>query len=263
MDIWFSQHAGGADFRQQDAVLVAPDVHQSRDLPVTSAPVDPKELLLGVADGVSGSPSAGQASQLLLKLLSHLAFARAETLPDGLLDVATIRVAAETFRDQLLSRRAYGAATTFAILQVHSGKAMVANCGDSRVYRIAASEDGGARWRQLSKDHTVLTELREAGAVAGQHRDLASIYSGLAHCIIADPEEGDVWVHRVLFDIAPGDTFLLTTDGMHEVLGNDLQALYDPLLSLPDQVARWRTAILAAGPLDNFSLVACRFPSAG
>lgn len=147
MDVWYSQHAGVPGFRQQDAILVAPDVHQTGDLPVTSAPANPADLLLGVADGVSGSPAAGQASQLILKLLSHLAFARAETLPQGLLDVATIRVAAETFRDQLLSRRAYGAATTFAILQVHAGKAVVANCGDSRVYRIAASEDGGARWQ--------------------------------------------------------------------------------------------------------------------
>lgn len=108
----------------------------------------------------------------------------------------------------------------------------------------------------------MLTELRDAGTVAGRHRELASIYSGLAHCIIADPEEGDVWVHRVSFDIAPGDTFLLTTDGVHEVLGEGLQALYDPLLSLPEQMARWRSAVLTAGPSDNFSLVACRFPSA-
>ena len=57
--------------------------------------------------------------------------------------------------------------------------------------------------------------------IRGNPSDYASIYNGLAHCIVADPEEGDVEVNTTRIDMAPGDVFLLTSDGVHDVISDE------------------------------------------
>lgn len=262
MDIWFTQHAGRPEFSQQDSILVAGKVFQGRDLSVRSIPAELNGMLVGVADGVSASPSADQASRLVLQLLQTVIRNRPDLLDHGLLGSRIVAEVGETFRLRLAKGRSWGAATTLAVMHVQGGRAAILNCGDSRVYRIRSDTNGQPEWRQLSKDHTVLEELRATGAItAGDTDAYASIYSGLAHCIVADPEEGDIHFYRRIVDLVPGDVFLLTTDGVHETLGDpQLQDLYNPGKELSEQVVRWREAALGAGSPDNLTLAAFRVP---
>ena len=250
MEAWFTQHRGQPDYSQQDALLLAGDVFQSPDLPVSSATISEDVALLAVADGVSGSPAADRASRIILELIAAASHSRI-----GLVDAKLIREACETFRERLARGRTYGAATTLALLHIHGRSAAVVNCGDSRVYRIRDGE-----WRQLSKDHTMLAELKACGELGDvDPSDVASIYKGLAHCIVADPIEANVRIHSRVVDIHAGDIVLITTDGIHETLdGGRLQNLYDPALPLPAQIDRWRDAVFAAGAPDNFSLIALK-----
>lgn len=262
MDVWFTQHVGQPDYSQQDSLLVAGQIHQSRNLSVRSASVDGNDLLVAVADGVSASPSAHLSSQLILKLLSATVMGHRDWLDNGLIGGKLIRNISGIFRAKLARGRTWGAATTLAALHVRDGHASVTNCGDSRVYRIRHGKDGLAEWRQLTKDHTILAGMQAKGIAKGINpSDCASIYKGLEHCIVADPEESNVRVHTALIDVAPGDIFLLTSDGIHDVLGDEqLKALYDRRLDISAQVAIWREAVLAAGAFDNLTLAAIAYP---
>lgn len=258
MDICFTQHCGQPSYDQQDSLLVNGKTYQSRNLAVTLISLEPEELLIGVADGVSGSPSAAIASRLILELLFEAFCVRRDLLDNGLAGARLVRHACDFFREKLARRKTYGAATTLAALHIRGSQAAMVNSGDSRVYRVRRSEEHEPEWRQLSRDHTLFADLQSQGKFKSVNpKDVASIYKGLAHCIVADPEEGNVRVQRQIVDIIPGDLFLLMTDGVHETLGDDnLQKLFDPDMGLADQLAQWRAAVLAAGSPDNFSLIA-------
>ena len=262
MKIWFTQHVGQPGYSQQDSLLVVDRVYQSRDLPTRSAQVNSSDILVAVADGVSSSPSAHLASQIILKLLFTAVRDHPDWLDGGLLCGRSVQKIGETFRERLVRGRSWGAATTLAALHVRDGRAAVVNCGDSRVYRIRPDDTGQPEWQQLTKDHTIINEMLAKGMILGNSSDYASIYNGLAHCIVADPEEGNVRVNTTRIDVAPGDVFLLTSDGVHDVISNErLRSLYNPDIDLAAQVAIWRDAVFAAGAHDNFTLAVLRFPS--
>jgi serine/threonine protein phosphatase PrpC len=262
MKIWFTQHAGQPEYSQQDCLLVADRIYQSRNLPTRCAQVNSSHILVAVADGVSSSPSAHLASQMILKLLFSGVRDHPDWLDGGLLCGRSVQKIAEIFRGRLARGRSWGAATTLAALHARDGHAAVVNCGDSRVYRIRPENTGQPEWRQLTKDHTIFNEMLAKGLIRGDPSDYASIYNGLAHCIIADPEEGDVRVNTTRIAVAPGDLFLLTSDGVHDVISDErLRALYNPDIDLAAQVAIWRDAVFAAGAHDNFTLAVLRFPS--
>ena len=221
MKIWFTQHVGQPGYSQQDSLLVVDRVYQSRDLPTRSAQVNSSDILVAVADGVSSSPSAHLASQIILKLLFTAVRDHPDWLDGGLLCGRSVQKIGETFRERLVRGRSWGAATTLAALHVRDGRAAVVNCGDSRVYRIRPDDTGQPEWQQLTKDHTIINEMLAKGMILGNSSDYASIYNGLAHCIVADPEEGNVRVNTTRIDVGPGDVFLLTSDGVHDVISDE------------------------------------------
>jgi len=259
--ICFAQHAGQPLFDQQDAVLINQEVRQQRDVVDSLGLAEGTDLLLAVADGVSVSPAAARASRLLLELLVHR-MADHPLTPRHLLDGRMLREVHQGFCSRLaVTRRTYGAATTLAALNICRDSAAILNCGDSRVYRIRQAGEGNTEWQQLSEDHTLLQAFRDEG-IASEDEDYASLYNGLAHCLVADSEESDFAIHRQVVKVEPGDTFLLTTDGVHDTLGTaGLASLYNPALTTRAQVLRWREAVLAAGSPDNLSLIFCRMPS--
>ena len=132
MKIWFTQHVGQPEYSQQDSLLVVDRVYQSRDLPTRSAQVSSRNVLVAVADGVSSSPSANLASQMILKLLFSAVRDGPDWLDGGLLCGRSVQKIGETFREHLARGRSWGAATTLAALHIRDGHATVVDCRDSR-----------------------------------------------------------------------------------------------------------------------------------
>jgi protein phosphatase len=149
--------------------------------------------------------------------------------------------------------KTYGAATTIALAHIRSHRAVVLNVGDSRVYHA----DWEGRWQRLSKDHTVLQGMIDRSEVSPD-KEYASLYDAIEHVLIADYEESDFAIHRVMATLAPGDTLVLCTDGVHDVLGEQaMWGMFDPALDVAGQVRVWRDAVWRAGAWDNFSLIQC------
>ena len=246
--IAFTQHCGN-NLSQQDALWDGMQVFQERDLvPRLHTTNSPAPIVIAVADGVASSPYPQKASKQVLKSLA------AELVTEAPFDGRMIRRIHGYLCDTLAKGKTFSALTTLIAAQYHRDRCSILSIGDSRAYRMTAKGD----WQQLSRDHTVLNAMIDRGeAVAG--KVYASIYNMLDACLVADDEETEFPLHRAESSLLPGESLLLCTDGVHDVLGDaKLQRLMNPQLDAQAQVTILRKAILAAGAPDNFSMVLLR-----
>ena len=243
-------HAGLCRAGNEDAFLVAPELG-----------------VAAVADGVAGSAGGAVASTLAIAAVRD-SFQRETTRallsaarPDHLVDVPlalrdAAREAHRRIRDEAKVTGFDAMATTLSILLFAAGHAFVLSIGDSRVHRLR-----GGTLEQLTEDHTALQEwLDRHGAPP------AAAAEQLGHMItraVSARQESirpDIWVEPA----QPGDLFLLSTDGLTNVVAEE--AIRDILSAASDLEAAARALIdaaLAAGGPDNVTaaLYRCGTPS--
>ncbi len=141
-----------------------------------------------------------------------------------------------------------GMGATLALVLLMGGRAYAANVGDSRVYGLRRG-----RLTQFSVDHSVVSELLEAGHItpgeAENHsaRGVVTQYMGM-------PEGVEPLVRSSMLD--RGDCFLLCTDGLTDLLSERtiaeiLAAEVDPQVASDRLVA----AANRAGGTDNITVV--------
>lgn len=246
LEIAYTQHCGKVYRTQQDALWNGEVCIQA----VNAAPashVSSLPCLLAIADGVAISPSPQLASRFVIGQL-----AVRPDLED--LSSKTIRSLHGDLCDNYAHGKTFGTSTTLVAAYLDSDRTTIVNVGDSRAYLISSQSS----WAVLTRDHTVLNELIDAD-LADPSTEYASLYNALSDCLIADYEEYQFAIHQGHVQMRKGDSLLLCSDGVHDVLGkNRLEALFDQGLSTQQQVETWRKAILRAGAPDNFSIILAR-----
>ena len=222
---------------------------------------------LSVADGVASSPCADLASRSFLQVLHATqpgaAPPQARQLP------ALVRRARQDWRARYLKPRTQGAACTLASLLLADGQVCAVNSGDARIWRLREQADGRVQWLQISRDHTAWQQMLDDGeAQAEQADEYASIYQGLLHCLVLDADDGpddddmvegavhEDWLHIWHGQAAPGDAYLLATDGLHGALTDaQMQALWQAADSPQDKLRALHSAYRRAGAQDDISVV--------
>ncbi|MBI5445026.1 MAG: serine/threonine-protein phosphatase [Deltaproteobacteria bacterium] len=173
-----------------------------------------------IADGMGGPAGGEEASRLAVEAARELlaGLGEPDTGPEPELLVRVIREANERIFEAAERKGLLGMGTTMVCLTVRRGRYTVAHAGDSRAYRISR----GAL-AQLTKDHSLVQEQVDAGLLTPRqaaHHPLRNVITravGTDASVDADVSQGDV---------AHGDVFLLTTDGVHGAVPADrLQAL--------------------------------------
>lgn len=140
--------------------------------------------------------------------------------------------------------------STVAMLHAANDEVVVGHVGDSRVYRLR-----GKTFEQLTRDHSLYEELRATGHdVPPRERFPHGHVITRALGLEADTNLPDVRTEPV----TPGDTFLLCTDGLTDVVddkkiarllaGDDLSAACDRLVD----------AAYENGSRDNITVVTVR-----
>lgn len=159
-------------------------------------------LALAIADGIGGDGSGGQAAALAVRSILHDYYATpAEWSPARALD-RVLRAANDWLYAQN-ERRADGDAslTTLSVLIVRDDRYYLAHVGDTRIYLGRAGS-----MKRLTADHSwPRHDLRHVPKRA----------IGLDSHLVVDFADGA---------LQAGDTFLLVTDGVWEVLGDALLA---------------------------------------
>jgi protein phosphatase len=145
------------------------------------------------------------------------------------------------------SQELRGMATTASAILLGETGACVAHVGDSRVYVLAAAE-----LRQLTHDHSWVEEQVRAGTLtataARQHP-----WRNVVTRALSGGEDPEVDVRDV--SPAPGERYLLCSDGLFGVVGDDriMAILGDTDASLEDICRRLVAAANNAGGPDNIT----------
>ncbi len=193
-----------------------------------------KGIALAVADGISSSPVAHVAAETAVKsfLSDYYCTSEAWTVKSSavrVISAANSWLFSQTKQVDDLDR---GHVCTFSALVLKGRKAHLFHVGDSRIWRLS-----GQSLEQLTEDHTVRISEQES-------------YLGRALGV-----GQSVDIDYAVFDLRPGDLFVLTTDGVHGFLR--AKDMADAVLAgeALDQTARTLVEkALAAGSNDNLTV---------
>jgi serine/threonine protein phosphatase Stp1 len=132
------------------------------------------------------------------------------------------------------------------VLLAHAGAFAALWAGDSRIYRWRAG-----RLQQLTTDHSRVQELVAAGLL----RPEAAAGHPLSHIVTRAIGTGPVELGVVRGRLAPGDRFLLCSDGLTNMLTD--AEIADEITASPPRAAAERLLdqVLARGAIDNVTVV--------
>jgi len=246
--------ANGVEIAAQSDTGVVRDENQDSYLvetPVARDLLRARGHLIAIADGMGGLRGGQAASRLAIRTLEQSYFTAT-----GDANTALVRAVEDANRavHELSTRDGGGPpmGSTLTALALFADSASIAHVGDSRAYRF---RDGVLR--QITRDHSLANELREHGAQPDDvfvtlHKNVLTRGIGLAEEVEVDLFELD--------DVVAGDVFLLSSDGLHDVVGDTLLAA--ELAKGRDDLDALLQALVAAarerGGPDNITAVALR-----
>ena len=226
-------------------------------------------LLAVVADGIGGHRAGEVAAELAV---DHISQAIAESdghRPKKILERA-IHEASEAIADHAASTTGQkGMGATCACTWFIGDKLYIASVGDSRIYLLREG-----RIQQLTTDHTWVQEAIEKNILTpDQAREHPNVHVIRRYLGSPDPPEVDFRLR--LYDseadalaegnqglqIQPGDTFLICSDGLTDLVWND--EIAETIRTKPNLKAAVQELIDTAnqrGGHDNITIVLIRVP---
>ena len=166
-----------------------------------------------VCDGMGGAAAGEVASSIAVdEVLSNLTSRDGQSLPvlaEKAICAANTAIYSRAQRNQRLS----GMGTTLVALVAKDRRIWVLNVGDSRCYRLR-----NGKLEQLTLDHSLVEEQVRVGrmsrseALRSPLRNVITRALGTQNCVTPDCFE---------YEAAPGDLFLLCSDGLTRELSDD------------------------------------------
>ena len=197
-----------------------------------------KEGLFLIADGMGGHVSGETASQFAIDCIADFVVRSKSqkvewpTAPQKDLTPEQSRLLAAV---TLANRRIMGLSSDSSFLRrmgttlvgalIEGEHLAIVNVGDSRVYRIRAGQIA-----QITADHSFVGEQQKSGLISREEarahpqRNILTSALGLGE----NPQ-----VDLYLSDVAPGDLYLLCSDGLHAALSDE--EILAITLSIPDR----------------------------
>jgi serine/threonine-protein phosphatase Stp1 len=231
---WAATHPGAKRTYNEDAYVDRPDIG-----------------LWAVADGAGGHAAGEVASGMIAEAL--------EAIPAGLRAaelLAEVRLAIERTHAALREEAARRGpdvmvASTVVVMLARGHYFACLWAGDSRAYLLR----GGAL-RQITRDHSLVQELLEAGAIGPE--EVANHPRGNVITRAVGAELDEFALDKVSDRLAPGDRFLLCSDGLCKTLsGGELANLLGSADGAAPQALI--DAALALNVSDNVTAVAVEF----
>jgi protein phosphatase len=203
--------------------------------------------LFAIADGMGGAQAGEVASRLAAAALRESgASGGGERRIADLIQEANRRVYDRSNTDPNTS----GMGTTITVALVGDATVAFGHVGDSRAYLI---RDG--TMEQITEDHSLVNELLKTGKLSPEEAHTHPQKSVITRALGTDP---DVDVDTFTIAAAPGDVFLLCSDGLTDMVDED--SILDLVEGNRDDLdAALRSLVRAAnrgGGEDNITVVA-------
>ena len=170
--------------------------------------VDPP--IFAIADGMGGANAGEVAAALAADALRETADGGSgEKAVVTLIQEANRRVYQQATEDTAKS----GMGTTMTVALLDDGRVRIGHVGDSRAYLIRDGE-----LSQLTDDHSLVGELVRSGKLTPEDAETHPQRSVITRALGTDP---DVDVDTITIETRSGDLFLLCSDGLYSMVGND------------------------------------------
>jgi serine/threonine protein phosphatase PrpC/CRP-like cAMP-binding protein len=198
------------------------DVGQKRDHNEDSILLDPALNLYIVCDGMGGHAAGEVASQHAVRTVQRVIGENKAVLEEfgkrhdvseirertiQLLETAVNQACSEIFAMATADSGKAGMGTTLVMMMVVNGKGLMAHVGDSRLYMVRQGQI-----HQLTEDHSYTAEMIKRGKMTREQARQSPYANVITRAVGI---QKNVQVDTLLFDIIPGDTFLLCSDGLH------------------------------------------------
>lgn len=253
--------------RQQDAFFLIDDYYQET-LGVTKVDTVSLPLCLAVSDGVSSSSYSQHCSRAVVKAI--------KTLVENQNSLTASNIH-QIINETKHHPRRYGASATLAMLEIlpyvqqESVQGRITHVGDSRVYRLTK---GSSRWECLTRDQNLLNELVDEKMQAQDKQAQMSDYNktgmaGMLYSITecfslstdngfnAEAPDSDV----KMINIHSGDSLLICTDGIHDLVPSSDWELIDKDTDLQKWLLTLKTQVYQSkgNAYDNGTAIVVRF----
>jgi len=171
-----------------------------------------------VCDGMGGHAGGHVASELAVQVLSN---GLRQLKPHDWIDedrvVEAMKHAVFGANDHILSRAhidptLFDMGTTVVACAFMSDRVVTANVGDSRIYRVA----NGAI-EQISHDHSLVAERVRAGLLDPDSEEAHLLSNIVTRALGMEQITVDITIE----DLHPGDTYLLCSDGLSDMVEDE------------------------------------------
>ena len=245
-EITFCQQIGSNKRHNQDALFNGEAVFQYKLKTAEKRLENRPHFIVGVADGISNSNRPEKASKLAMQLLSQMESISRQTIYD-----------LQSSLSEELAEDYFGSTTTFVAAEIDqlNQKAKIVSVGDSRAYII----DEAGKWRQITKDHSILSELLELSPHQ-KEEDFATIYGGVSSCLAADYSEFQDKIFYQEIEIQQGESLLLCSDGLTDWLSDEMrEKIWQKYPDDKDRLTVCRKMIEKQSFSDDLSVIICAF----
>jgi protein phosphatase len=230
--------------------------------------VDPENGYFAVVDGMGGHRHGELAAELTLSTIQYYlqsSKGRSDvTWPFGYNMVLSLNANRLSTAIRLANRQVWrraeerpefaGMGSTVAALLIEDGEVAVANIGDSRVYLFRHGE-----LTQLTVDDTWLNAVIARGMLDAEAVARHPMRNVLTQSV---GSQTDVEVHTKDVQLQPEDCLLLSTDGLHTVVGDDaIHAAFVRGGTAEALVEEFVRSARSAGGPDNISCVVVKAES--
>ncbi len=206
--------------------------------------------LFVVADGMGGA----QAGEVASKAAAESFAGELPAGPPERMLEETIEAANRTIHE--LARKdpglaGMGTTTTAAIVDLETETVAIGHVGDSRAYRLR-----GGRFEQLTRDHSLVEEMRRKGQITDAQAEDHPQRSIITRALGPEPE---VQVDVQTVPAQDGDVFLICSDGLTTMLDDEaIGRILARATSLDAAVRALIDEANRAGGRDNITVVTFR-----
>lgn len=170
-----------------------------------------KGILTLVADGMGGHIGGAIASRTAVETISRAYYASRKTPPEAL------REAIEAANQAILEKATLqtdlkGMGTTCVALVMVNDEVWFAHVGDSRIYHLRNNAI-----TQLTTDHSVVAGMVEEGLITASEARYHEARNVITKAIGTQPAV-EPTITENAFAVMPGDVFLLTSDGLYDLV---------------------------------------------
>ncbi len=242
----------------------ATDTGRARNNNEDSVAVDEASAMIVLADGMggynAGEVASGMATSFIKtelgRWLTEASSSASDTDVRRAMDICVDNANRAIFSAANSNPQYAGMGTTLVVGVFRDGRLLVGHVGDSRAYRLR-----GGRLSQITKDHSLLQEQIDAGLITAEQAAFSANKNLVTRAVGV---EDTVLLENNMHDLLPGDTYLLCSDGLSDMLSDET---IQQLLLAHDSLADGATALIAAandaGGKDNISVILARVHGGG